>query len=130
MLGRHHGWHIEQNLRDLKQALKMDQLKCHSVAGVLKELAAYAIVYNLVRLVMGEAATRQGVTPQRISFTDAMRWLRQARPGDDLPPLVVVPMRPGLVEPRVRKRRPKQDPLRTRPRDELRKSLIDKQLIA
>ena len=123
-------WRVEQHLRDLKQTLKMDQLKCHSVAGVLKELAAYGIVYNLVRLVVGEAATRQGVTPHRISFVDAMRWLMQARPGDDLPPLVVVPMRPDRVEPRVRKRRPRQYPLMTRPRDELRKGLIDKQLTA
>ena len=123
-------WRVEQNLRDLKQTLKMDQLKCHSVAGVLKELAAYAIVYNLIRLVMGEAATRQGVVPNRISFVDAMRWLMQARPGDDLPPLVVVPLRPNRTEPRVRKRRPKQYPLMTKPRDELRKGLIDKQLTA
>ena len=123
-------WRVEQDLRDLKQTLGMDQLKCRTVSGVLKELAAYAIVYNLVRLVMAEAASRQGVAPSRISFVDAMRWLMQARPGDDLPPLVVVPVRPDRVEPRVRKRRPKQFPLMTKPRDELRKGLIDKRLTA
>lgn len=80
------------------------------------------IVYNLVRLVRGEAASRQEVDPNRISFSDAMRWLMQARPGDDLVPLVVVPLRPNRAEPRVRKRRPKQYPLMTRPRDELRKA--------
>ena len=123
-------WRVEQDLRDLKQTLGMDQLKCHTVAGVLKELAAYAIVYNLVRLVMAEAASRQGVAPSRISFTDAMRWLMQARPGDDLPPLVVVPPRPDRVEPRVRKRRPKQFPLMAKPRKELREALITQQLKA
>ena len=123
-------WRVEQNLRDLKQTLGMDVLKCRTVAGVLKELAAYAIVHNLVRLVMAEAASRQGVTPGRISFVDAIRWLMQARPGDDLPPLVVVPVRPDRIEPRVQKRRPKQFPLMTRPRDELRKALIEEQLTA
>ena len=123
-------WRVEQNLRELKQALAMDQLKCHTVAGVLKEVAAYAIVYNLVRLVMAEAASRQGVAPGRISFIDAMRWLMLARPGDDLPPLVVVPMRPDRVEPRVRKRRPKSFPLMTKPRNELREGLITQQLNA
>ena len=53
-------WRVEQNLRDLKQTLEMDVLKCQSVEGVLKELAAYAIVAKLVRVVMGEAGRRQG----------------------------------------------------------------------
>ena len=34
----------------------MDVLHCKTEAGVLKELATFAIVYNLVRLVMLEAA--------------------------------------------------------------------------
>jgi len=37
--------------------------------------------------------------------------------------LVVNPERPGRVEPRVRKRRPKEFPLMKRPRDALRKAL-------
>lgn len=127
-LAYHERWEQEQNPRDLKQTLKMDHLKCHTVARVLKELATYAIVYNLVRLVMGEAAKRQKVAPNQISIADAMRWLMQARSGDDLPELVVVPTRPDRVEPRVRKRRPRQFPLMTKPRSELRKSLIGEQV--
>ena len=38
--------------------------------------------------------------------------------------MVVNPERPGRVEPRVRKRRPKQFPLMKRPRDVLRKALM------
>ena len=117
-------WRVEQNLRDLKQTMGMDVLKCRTVDGVLKELAAYAIVYNLVRLVMGEAGRRQGVLAERISFVDAMRWLVSARPDDPLPVLIVNPVRPDRFEPRVRKRRPNQYPLMTKPRAELRENLM------
>jgi hypothetical protein len=67
------------------------------------------------------------VKPERISFIDAWRWLRHARPGDALPKLVVNPERPGRVEPRVRKRRPKQFPVMKQPRAVLRKALMRKQ---
>ncbi len=102
----------------------MDVLKCKTVDGVLKELAVYAIVYNLVRIVMMEAARRQGVHVERISFVDALRWLVEAKPGEDLPKLVVNPDRPGRYEPRVRKRRPKQFPPMDKPRSVLRKALL------
>jgi hypothetical protein len=39
----------------------MRVLRCKSVQGVLKELAVYALVYNLVRRTMLEASRRQGV---------------------------------------------------------------------
>ena len=46
---------------------------------------------------MLEAARRQGVDVERISFVDALRWLAEARPGDELPKLVVNPDRPGRL---------------------------------
>jgi hypothetical protein len=95
-------------------------LHCTTVAGVLKELTLFVIVYNLVRRVMA-AAARQKVPTDRISFVDARRWLQQAQPGAALPDLIVNPQRPGRYEPRVRKRRPKEFPLMTQPRQELRK---------
>src|SRR5260221_11019146 len=91
--------------------------------GVRKELAVFALVYTLVRGVMLEAAHRQSVPVSRISFADAYKWLRHARPGDVLPSLVVNPRRPGRVEPRCKKRRPKQYDLMNKPRDGLRKLL-------
>lgn len=123
-------WRVEQYLRDLKQTMKMDVLRCRTVDGVLKELMVYGIVYNLVRSVMGEAARRQRVAPDRISFIDALRWLLEARPGERMPKLVVNPSRPGRFEPRVRKRRPKPFPLMRKPRRELRKELADKDIAA
>jgi hypothetical protein len=123
-------WRVEQYLRELKQTMKMDILRCKSVDGVLKELMVYGIVYNLVRLVMGAAARRQRVEVERISFIDALRWLLEAKPGETMPRLVVNPSRPGRAEPRVRKRRPKEFPVMKKSRWELRKALLDKDIAA
>jgi hypothetical protein len=65
-------WQIETNLRHLKQTMRMDVLHCETVAGVLKELTVFALVYNLVRTVMHAAAERQEVPVERISFADAL----------------------------------------------------------
>jgi Transposase DDE domain len=123
-------WRVEENLKSLKQTMKMDVLKCKTVDGVLKELTMYAVAYNLVRVAMCEAGDRQGVVADRISFVDALRWLRGAEEGEETPELVVNPWRPGRYEPRVRKRRPKQYPLMKKPRAELRKILREKDLAA
>jgi hypothetical protein len=123
-------WRVELHLRHLKTTMGMDVLKCKTVEGVTKELTVYAIVYNLVRIVMMEASRRQGVDVERISFIDALRWLAEARPGEDLPKLVVNPDRPGRYEPRVRKRRPKAYPLMTKPRSVLRKGLLAQRVSA
>jgi len=79
---------------------------------------------------MCQAAGRQGVEADRVSFIDALRWLRGAEEGEEMPELVVNPRRPGRYEPRVRKRRPKQYPVMRKPRAELRKILRDKDLAA
>lgn len=123
-------WRIEVHLRHLKTTMKMDVLRCHSVEGVLKELMVFTLAYNLVRLVMLQAADRQRVPAERISFVDALRWLRTAGPGQALPKLVVRPHRPRRHEPRCVKRRPKEYPRLTRPRDQLRKSLFKKRVAA
>jgi hypothetical protein len=123
-------WRAEVNLKHLKQTMKMDVLHCKTVPGVLKELAMFVIVYNLVRRVMAVAAQRQRVAPDRISFIDAWRWLQEAKPTTVLPELVVNPERPGRYEPRVRKRRPKQYPVMKKPRAELRKAFLRKKLVA
>jgi hypothetical protein len=123
-------WEVEGDLKNLKTTMKMDILHCETVAGVSKELLMFALVYNLVRVVMLEASRRQGVPVDRISFVDALRWLSEARAGDALPKLVVNPDRADRYEPRVRKRRPKQYPLMTKQRSELRKALLEQEVAA
>jgi hypothetical protein len=79
---------------------------------------------------MLEASGRQVVDVERISFVDALRWLAKAKPDDALPTLIETPDRPGRVEPRVVKRRPKQYSRMAKPRPELRKQLMKQGLAA
>ena len=116
-------WDVETNLRHLKITMNMDVLRCKSERGVRKELAVFCLVYNLVRVVMLEAARRQEVPVARVSFADALKWTRHAKPGDVLPELIVNPRRTDRSEPRCKKRRPKQYDLMNKPRDVLRKRL-------
>ena len=117
-------WRVETNLANLKRTMKMDVLRCETVAGVQKELTMFALVYNLVRVVMLEAARRQGVDVERISFIDALRWLSTATPGEEFPLLIVNPHRPNRVEPRLTKRRPKEYRWLMKPRQIARNELL------
>jgi len=123
-------WRIETNLAHLKTTMGMDVLRCESVAGVLKEMTIYSLVYNLVRMVMLKAAEEQHTPVTSISFVDALRWLteacRQLRPLR----LATIPHRPNRYEPRVRKRRPKQFVLMRKPRKQLQQELTRKRLVA
>ncbi|MFO0811047.1 MAG: hypothetical protein U0746_20650 [Gemmataceae bacterium] len=114
----------------MKQTLGLDVLRSQAVPGVRKELTTFVVAYNLVRRVMVEAAERRGVSPSRMSFVDALRWLRGATPGTPIPTLIVNPERPGRFEPRVRKRRLKSYDLMNRPRPELRQRLLQQPLTA
>lgn len=123
-------WQIEVNFRHLKTTMGMEVLHCKTVDGVLKELHMFAVAYNLVRLVMLEASRRQKVPLDRISFIDALRWLRDAELNTILTDLVVNPSRPNRLEPRVIKRRMKEYNLMKKPRHKLRKSLKRKKSAA
>jgi hypothetical protein len=102
-----------------------------------KEVLAYLIAHNLVRCVMAEAALVHDATLNRLSFKGTLDALRQYSAAiararsrklrrqlwqDLLVNLVrdAVPCRPHRREPRALKRRPKQYPLLTRPRDQFR----------
>jgi len=119
-------WRVETHFAQLKTVLKMRKLKSKTSQGVLKELTVYALVYNLIHLVMLKAAQRQRVLPHRISFIDTVRWLLSAAAGEALPDLVVVPHRPDRHEPRVVKDQMDTYTKMSRPRAELRKELRNK----
>ncbi len=116
-------WEIETNFRHVKTTMGMEVLKCKTVEGVLRELHAFALVYNLIRQVMLKAAGQQAVDVNRISFIDALRWMKSAAMADCLLLLIVLPERPDRVEPRVKKRRPKNYRLMRKPRAELKQAL-------
>ena len=121
-------WQVETSLAHLKTTMRMDVLHCKTVPGVLKELTVFAMVYNLVRMVMWHSAILQHIAVERISFLDALRWLGTPSTGMPLIALIVNPARPDRVEPRVKKRRPKSFPFMIKPRQELRRQLVQQTL--
>lgn len=90
-------WLVETNLRHLKQTLGMGVLHTKSLNNVLKELTMYSLVYNLVRVVMLKASQQQDTDLQRISFVDALRWLRSPPLHGTGDPLIEVPLRKGAL---------------------------------
>jgi hypothetical protein len=117
-------YNIETSRAHLKTTMHMDVLYGQTVAGVLKELSVFAIVYNLVRLAMCQSATLERISVERISFLDALRWLSAPSTGIPLMALILNLVRPHRVEPRVKKRRAKSVPLMITPRQELRRQLV------
>jgi len=119
-------WQVELNFRHMKISMKMDILRCRTVDGVMKELAMFTLAYNMIASARIESAARQSVAVDRIGFVDAIRWLTDPQLGGDAGQILINPSRPDRVEPRVRKRRPKQFPLMKEPRKVLRNRLMGK----
>jgi len=116
-------WQCELRLRDLKIALKMDVLRTQTPGMVRKELLAHLLAYNLIRRLMWDAGVRAKCPPLRLSFKGATQHIRAfapllaaAKPAlrQGLYTLLLqtigrelVPERPGRIDPRLKKRRPK-----------------------
>ncbi|MCA9285770.1 MAG: hypothetical protein KDA22_11170 [Phycisphaerales bacterium] len=112
----------------------MDVLRGRSVDVVRKELLVHATAYNLIRILMWEAARASGRDVRRLSFAGTLDRLRRAGPlvlaagtprrqVREALALVLacvsrdlVPARPERFEPRRVKRRPKGYSRLTKPR--------------
>ena len=115
-------WMVEINIRHLKITLGMKQLKCKTPDRVQKERLIFLLVYNLLRIVMLDAARRQRVNVNRISFADALSWLRYA--DVSLPPeLKINPRRRCRLEPRALKHSQNRYPYMKLPRHVLKAQL-------
>ena len=127
-------WEIETAFRHLKRTMNMRTLRCKTVEGIEKELLMHALAYNVVRMTMVREGSRLGLAPQRLSFADALgqtcaTWRDHVRTSGPCPPPrrpapIVIPLRPGRVEPRLTKRRPDQQRYLTIPRPEARQRLL------
>lgn len=116
-------WHVELDLRNIKTTLGVDVLSCLTPQMVEKELWVHLLAYNLIRMLMAQAAREAGVHPRQISFKHTVQlwteWTSQRLHPDTavrdtglfrLIAQLTVAHRPGRIEPRARKRRPKSYP--------------------
>jgi len=111
-------------------------LSCKTPEMVEKEIWVYLMAYNLIRILMAQAALHAGRLPNTMSFKHcAQLWLAWGRHGEvgnrvRLRALLSamaqkrVGNRPSRTEPRQRKRRPKPFPVLNKPRDIARKKII------
>lgn len=136
----HQRWLVELDIRSLKTTLGMDILRCKSPAMVHREIGTCLLAYNLIRKTMLEAALAAGRSPRQLSFTAALQkiaasWATLAVGNDTLLVLLIevhlsdlagnlVGDRPGRVEPRAVKRRPKPHKLLNQPRAAARAELL------
>jgi hypothetical protein len=128
-------WHVELDIRNIKTTLGMEVLRCLTPPMVEKELWVYLLAYNAIRLLMAQAARNAGVHPRELSFKHTVQmWTEwtsqtlQAQPAHQaeffrLIAQLTVGNRPGRIEPRARKRRPKSYPWLKVPRVEARRQI-------
>jgi hypothetical protein len=116
-------WRIETFIEELKLWLGADVLRSKTVLGVLKEMQARVVAYNLVHWIILEAAKKHHKKSERLSAAAALRLTAayslkmSAAPSWQLPHLYselldhiahsVVPYRPNRYEPRLKKREDK-----------------------
>jgi len=135
-------WHAELDLRALKSAMQMDELRGRTPEMVRKEVWAHVLAYNLIRTVMARAAAGREVPPRSISFKGAVQTLeafepllargpaRAAAGRRDLCHEVLdaiathrVADRPDRFEPRLKKRRKDYCGWFTKPRAEVKRMM-------
>ena len=119
-------WQVELYFRDIKTSMQMEQLRCKKPDRVEKEMIMFAIAYNLLRLLVVQAACQYGhLRPNQISFkatADTLRHYRQAfrtcmgkprkmdRLWREMLEVItheIIGDRPNRTEPRAVKKRPK-----------------------
>jgi putative transposase len=126
----HHRWHVEVDIRTIKQTMKMAELSCLKPEMLRAEIWTHWLSYNLARLVAAQAALSKGLQPRQISFSAVRANLESFAQGllsstDEKWQTTVrelwraisshrVGDRPGRSEPREKKRREKHkyEPLR------------------
>jgi Transposase DDE domain len=129
-------WHVELDIRHIKETLGMDVLSCKTPEMAIKEIWVYLLAYNLIRLLMAQSALMADILPRCISFKHCLQlWLNTVQNAavlddDALAAFFVlvaqqrVGNRPGRIEPRAVKRRPKAFPLLVQCRQQARDTVM------
>ena len=80
-------WHVELDFRNIKTTLGMDVLRCKIPDMIEKELWVNLLAYNLIRLLMAQAALESGLPTREISFKHTVQiwsqWMLLHRHGSD-----------------------------------------------
>jgi hypothetical protein len=137
----HLRWHVELDIRSIKQTLGMEMLACQTPAMVHKEIWAHLLGYNLVRKAAAQAAWERGLTPRQISYAGTVQTLEAfsgalIASSAEQRVLVykalfaaiaahIVGNRPDRVEPRRLKRRIDKYPMMRQPRGQERAAIIN-----
>ncbi len=125
-------WQLEINLKSIKETMNMDMLSCKTPEMVRKEIGIHFLAYNFIRIIMAEACAQHDAIPNQVSFKgtvqllnkfmphfiNANRKTNQAMYSELLKNIVKnkIGNRPGRIEPRRVKRRPKPFDTLNRPR--------------
>jgi putative transposase len=74
-------WECELDIRSIKSVMGMTWLTCHTPEMLQRELMAYLLAYNIIRITMCDAAKISDRKPRDLSFKNAKdSWLHL---GDD-----------------------------------------------
>lgn len=129
-------WNVEVDLRNIKHTLGMGVLRCKTPAMNEKEIWVYFLAYNLIRLLMVQAAIHSRLLPRQLSFKHSLQLglacsnnvNANAQPIKNTNLFVLIAQRivgnrPGRVEPRAVKRRLKPSPLLMQNRHSVQKEI-------
>jgi putative transposase len=134
-------WNSELDIRSIKESLNLGHVRSKSPEMVRRELWTTLLGYNLIRTTAAGAALLHKKQPRAIGFTSTCQYvlaswmlmscgqIEQAKVNDYCRTLLAqiaeceVANRPGRLEPRVVKRRPKPYKLMQKPRNQLRREL-------
>jgi len=132
-------WNVELDIRDIKQTLGLDHVRCKTPEMVGRELWVTLLAYVLIRKVIATSAAVHGKQPRQLGFTLACQAILASRmllaTGSARDPRGLwtaalariarneVANRPGRIEPRKLKRRLHRYPLMQQTRRELQEEM-------
>ena len=73
-------WNNELDLRTLKSVMQMECLRGKTPELVRKEIWTHVLAYNLIRVIMAQAATKSSMLPRTISFKGTLQTLEAFQP--------------------------------------------------
>lgn len=134
-------WNVELDIRSIKDSLNLGHVRCKSPEMVRREFWTTFLAYNLIRTTAAGAALLHDKRPRQVSFTASCQYILASWMSLSTGSISVDAMqryceallsritqcevadRPGRLEPRVVKRRPKPYKLMRKPRHVLKREL-------